>query len=354
MEKEQNQPDEIKCTIIIIIFIIGLFGNLINLKIFANKQMKKIITFRYFYYLAWIDLIIIVLFSTEYISLYGFLINLETYSNIMFKILIYFKNCLTQISIWIFVSSSINNAFVSIKQTNGKRLQNREKTIKIIIILICFLLALFNLHYLILLNIQIEFDIEKKSINKSVQHLFNLTNKQNRNSLNSILTKLKVFDHMFSNESNEIFVAKEIKANNYNYGLFLNQLTTWINLILFTVLPFILNTISILIISNQNKKQRDQKLKRFNLTLIRFFIIANLIYNSIEITNNFMIAYFKITSFKIITDRQNGQFIIQIVLLIKHSCDFVIYSISMKKYRKMFIALFQKRNAVLIIQLEQI
>ena len=51
--------------ILAIIISIGLFGNLLNIIVFSTKPMRINSTFRYFFYLSIIDLLVLLVCATD-------------------------------------------------------------------------------------------------------------------------------------------------------------------------------------------------------------------------------------------------------------------------------------------------
>ncbi len=60
-----------RSTVILIIITIGTIGNVINIIVFSNISMRKVSTFRYLFYLAIFDLLLILVCATDALITHG-------------------------------------------------------------------------------------------------------------------------------------------------------------------------------------------------------------------------------------------------------------------------------------------
>ena len=347
----ENGHTIIKCILIALMLLIGLFGNLFNTKIFSSERMKKITTFKYLFYLSFIDMILL---SVWCAFKFIILIHYQTCIYEFYKVIIFVCNYLSQMSNWIFMISNINKARLMIKelrnQKQNKTTARKKDTPKIsihlkIIILIGIFLFILNSHYLIYFNVNKLFGESKLDSFK----MMNLTQY-------FIYKDLKKASMNYSEDQIEYIIDKFISNNEFaikdgmivqyfinpKYKYFLNNTWVWMYHFLFCFIPFTANLVSILIIIKTNRNLINPKRIRFNNQLISLFIIANLV-----IITNTIVYYICIISFnkkEYELDLYHIHVFAQIILYLKHTLKFIIYLITLRGYRKGFLKLFHKKN----------
>ena len=75
----------LKITILIILIIVGVFGNTLNMVVFGKKKMRRVSTFRYLFFLSIVDLTVL---STAvlHLVLKEFVFDIRLYSGLSCKI----------------------------------------------------------------------------------------------------------------------------------------------------------------------------------------------------------------------------------------------------------------------------
>jgi hypothetical protein len=60
-----------RSTLVLLILVVGIVGNSFNLAVFAKASMRKVSTFRYLFYLAIFDLLLLLVCSSETLLAYS-------------------------------------------------------------------------------------------------------------------------------------------------------------------------------------------------------------------------------------------------------------------------------------------
>jgi hypothetical protein len=189
-------------TILVFIIIIGVLGNMLNIIVFSKKNMIKMTTFKFLFYLSIIDLFVLLVCTTDALLTFGFNIEIRLYSNFFCRwhsfftyflthmssvvlMVVSIERCLVISNVGLFESSSIKsrgsnvnlNELSNIESINLNRENVAEenqnsirgriknkfnlcfiylKRIEVVMILISILVALANIHCLFYLNLTIE------------------------------------------------------------------------------------------------------------------------------------------------------------------------------------------------------
>ena len=366
MTMETQTPNVIKCSIILLVLMIGLLGNGLNIKIFSCENMKKISTFRYLLVMAFSDTILLILWSSFSILKYGFMIDIKNHSKLVFKLITFLCNYLSQLTCWIFMAANFNKARLMIKESKRNHqkssssiLVNGSKCIPTIsihsktIILICIILLMLNSHYLIFLNLNTWIDTnELKLVNKMTNQnrtfnkIFHSLIKTNENltkkEIESIKNRLnnKILNQTDNDDHDQESSLKYYQIKNYEYEYFLNTFWTWIQLILITIMPLISNLTSTIIIIKKNQQFKNSKRIKFNKQFIHLFVVANTIILIDSIVYYAYIIYYRFKEYDMET--YHVQFVPEIVLYTKNSTSFLIYLFTIRKYRRVIGNFFGK------------
>ncbi len=113
--------------IISFITLLGLICNCFNMIIFLNKRMKKITTFRYFFHLAWIDMIWLIIWLLHKLISSGKIILPQTmmnnyHSNLIYRFIVFLYNYFTQMNNWMFMAANLNKAILIVNEFKHKQL----------------------------------------------------------------------------------------------------------------------------------------------------------------------------------------------------------------------------------------
>ena len=298
--KEKKETN--KCwTILMIIIIIGVFGNIINTIVLSNKTMRKNSTFKYLFYLAIIDLLVLSIGASDALMTYGHFIIIRLYSNTTCRLHTFLTYFLTHMSSIILMIVSIDRVLVvcnnptqrtdkSKKLKLSQRLRIKRKSsalthlidnfmididfyrrfnvfkkVNKIVIILMIILTLANLHYLVFLrlnsadyNEKLDFRHLKK--NKD-QKLHNYTDDSKLDAVqffnqsikngNLILNRYNITAHPesllidISNETS-VFMCYPLQTEKYNY--FLLNVWLWIDALIYSLIPFLVMLICSIII----------------------------------------------------------------------------------------------------------
>jgi len=193
-------------------------GNAFNIIIFGKKELRKFSTFRYLLYLSVFDLLVLIFCATDAFLRFGYQIQIRQYSQYLCRFHTFFTYFLTHVSSCILMIVSVDRALVVnnkslyfdilrlrkfekiekkeahsyfcgvslccllhcglssnvIRRVNHKSFMHR---IDLIIIGLLIIVALLNIHYLFLMNINI---IEFKD------HMYNYSFIQDNMSISGI------------------------------------------------------------------------------------------------------------------------------------------------------------------------
>ena len=340
---------------IIIVFLITLlvlFGNGINLKVFCNKKLEKVTTFRYLFCLAILDIILMIVWLTHKLITTGYLMIPKSYSEIIFKIMAFTFNLLSQMNVCIFTAANVNKAILVINESKHVVLNQKLLHVKVVIVSITIFLLILNSHYLVFFNFsQVSFENDDLTMNRTHQFVYQYIKNPQRN-----FTKFKI--DLIMNKTNlmkinqtdqEIF---EYNFVNYDGDHFIYKIWSLTQLILFDLIPIIINTTSTIIISRYNQRLESQKRKNINKQFVLLFITINILHILTRVIKSLGIIYYKMNEYQLET------FITQILFELnsysKYSFSFFIYLSTLKIYRSVIRDLFSHQKKIENIQLNQI
>jgi hypothetical protein len=106
---------EMKTYALILILFFGVVGNLLNLIIFGKKNMRKVSTFRFLFYLSFIDFLVLLVGATDMLTRNVFEFEIRIYSNFWCKFHTYFTYTITHMSSILLIIISIHRATKMLK-----------------------------------------------------------------------------------------------------------------------------------------------------------------------------------------------------------------------------------------------
>ena len=370
--------------ILFVIICIGIFGNLLNLCVFGQKSMRKMSTFRFLLYLSIVDLLVLLVCTSDSLLTYGLNIEIRLYSPLLCRLHTFLTYYLTHMSSIILMAVSIERTLVVFNKTiisfflkkskieftflkNLLRFNRIEKVVGFIAIS----LALLNIHYLYFFSLNIinqnshlpvtyeKFDngsaldnmnetqiLEENSDQGNYQPLSNLT------SEGSISKVSSVAGNKMNNKSDlkKDFLYLCYPLNEFNYNIFLNHIWTWIDSTIYSFVPILVMIVCSMCIligikqknfsdsSQANRAITMKQTKRNNQLLIMlmatnlFFIICTLPYCilshksiSIDTENNFSLTLL----------------IVHILAYSNNSLNFIFYGLFSKQYRQTALKMFK-------------
>ena len=82
----KNTFHKLKTVTLILIICFGLIGNTLNLIVFGKKNMRKISTFRFLFYLSFIDFLVLLIGASDMLVRHAYQFEIRTYSNAFCKL----------------------------------------------------------------------------------------------------------------------------------------------------------------------------------------------------------------------------------------------------------------------------
>ena len=388
--------DEINILIAVvylIIITIGIIGSIFNLIIFNKKSFKRTPSFRFLFYLSIIDLLVLIICKSYVLIKLVSFIDFRLYSNKICKIHTFLVYYLTHISSILLMIVSIertilicNNlslklCMISNNKSKRKNLddanhQNRRYDLnkkfqveKIMILLLitigfinCHLLFFFKVNYYDNLMINLEtpddyYDQEPKEFLLSSN--LSTYEEEYRKNLTDFSMSIKNFDAL--SEVREIFNMPNTDRLyscsfeiNSNYEYFFKKIWIWIDMMIYSVIPFIvmlITSIVILIELNFNTKRlsRNTGTTGQNKSLVRKRNRRN---NQLLIMLMATNIYFLICSLPYFIGKRvfknenhsNISLLIDVLYYSNNSLNFIIYFLFSQKYRLAFYKILKLEN----------
>ena len=390
MLSDENQNILISITLATII-LIGLFGNLMNIIVFSVKTMRKNSTFKYLFYLSIIDVLVLLICSTDSLLTHAHFIMIRLKSNLVCKIDTFLTYFFTHMSSIILMVVNLNRVLVIKSQKSKNKQENtpidnkqrisislissptfqlvKVEKVNYVIILLCLILVFCNSHYLIFMDLN-RIEMFKKLEKPKTFNYSSIFYKKMKSMLNESLTfynnsEIKLNDKELipdldlgsKSQRNSILryyqrLNSSININmcypnvNSHYHFFLSRIWIWIDMIIFSLLPFTVMIIcSILIIHEIFSKSKDflqskdknnakilEKSKQRNRKLLIMLTVTNLYFVSCSLPLCINIILDKINNIK-----EDGNLLLTIFQIISYSnnaFNFVFYLIFSESYRK--------------------
>ena len=364
----KSKSENFVSVILIIIIVVGFFGNLLNIIVLVQKSMRKVSTFRFLFYLSIIDLLVLLVCAKDTLLKFEFYVDIKLKSLIICKIhsfLIYF---LTHMSSIVLTMVNIERASIVcnrplidwIKRKTTKYFSKKEQAkldsdvekclifriyktyrVEVILIIIVLIIGLINIHFLFYMS------ISKPITELDLQNLKNLTYFNNNDGFDKV-DKLK---HEKLNELllTKIFLCFPSKGTSYHY--FLNNFWTLIDTFIYSVIPFFFMVLSSLAIWLELRRQiakisktigiRNKIMMNKKVRKNRQLLIMLTCTNSYFVFCSF--PYFSV--FHSIIEQKFDSGFVQILLHVlsysNNSVNFIFFGLFSTKYRETLRSLFQ-------------
>lgn len=360
-----------------IIIIVGIIGNTLNIIVFSKKSMRQISTFRFLLYLSAADMLVLLVCSTDALLRFGYQVEIRLYSTVVCRLHTFSTYFLTHISSVILMVISVDRALVISNKTISSlflkrkpKLEKRRRAIvecepsawasrrntmyevksrfhrvDLVISFIVIILTLLNCHYFIFLNLNLireenenEHDVSNSTAN--TLDVLNSTRSDNNNIENTKPGK----ESQISNDS--FYICFPLEGTNYN--LFLINIWTWIDICVFSLIPFVVMSICSVIIlvrirrksqkyfkilinknSQVNKNNFVKRLRR-NRQLLYMLLITNLYFLSSLLPYCISFVLFKGQK----SENTLGQLSVHILMYTNNAINFIFYGLSSQKYRE--------------------
>jgi hypothetical protein len=156
-------------SILSIIICFGLIFNILNILVFSEKTMLKTFTFRLLMYLSIVDLLVLIICTTDTLLTFGFFIELRIQSTFMCRIHTFLTYLLTHFSSIFLMTVSIDRAIVVYNLTLKKIQLFKNVKFNVETGLVAFIvifLSLLDSHFLVLMN-NTKYDFRTDSRNSS-------------------------------------------------------------------------------------------------------------------------------------------------------------------------------------------
>jgi hypothetical protein len=368
------------------IILIGLFGNILNLIVFSHESMKKISTFRYLFYLSLIDILVLAVCASDSLFTYGFFFMIRMKSNFACRVHTFFTYFLTHMSSVLLMIVSIDRVICvtsqslssfMIKNSAKFHIRKLSKILNLassinesyslnakyfslrksekLILLVAFILALINSHYLIYLSLNpIPHDLDTLNDTKTN------TTKKISNKLSESITYLhennqthfqnnaENASNSFNNNNSIINMCYPIQKSKYEY--FLVHIWIWIDTFIFSILPFTAMTISSLIILADLKAKSKNMINRMlvkksntrNRQLFIMLTSTNLyfIVCTLPLCINMVLYKFKLLK----SEAHLLQIVFQIIAYTNNSFNFIFYLRFSQLYKEVVSKIFFNLN----------
>jgi hypothetical protein len=358
----------------LILICIGVIGNGINIAIFAQKEIRKMSTFRLLLYLSIIDLLVLLISATDSLITYKLEFQIRLQSNLACKLHTYLTYFLTHLSSVVLMLVSIERAIVIM---NGKRWDRchvtQQKTVIInkfdsvrieinylslnriekFLIMVILFTGLINSHYLIYMNLY-----RVDSTNSTMDQVMKNTDSLLVNSVSELRKQL--FKSANKTDLLSLVLSKNEKENLNSfacypqdgsfYSYFLNNIWFWIDTMVYSVIPFfvmVICSLCILIKINKSTHRLRNNNRRSNLVLSKRLMHRNNQILVMLFATNF---YFIITSlphcvlFYLYNSEmshftQNSLILVNIMSYSNNSIYFIFFILFSQIYRQAFFSL---------------
>lgn len=348
--------------------LIGVLANIINLVIFGQKSMRKTPTFRLLAYLSIIDLLVLIICTSDLLLTFNFKIQIRLFSSLSCRLHTFFTGYLTQLSSVLLMIVSMERAFLIY---NKKLICFQINQIESLVLIIMIILALLNTHYLYYFNLNINYEqitftdtVNYSTGTKDINSLiFYLKETKNLNEINytyrySFLNQSFKHYKFQNNSLNESILLKKTTTfgcyqwNNTSYGHFFLHIWNWIDALIYSYVPiFVMAICSFLILKEVNKKGRrlstnpifgnrrftKNRIKRSNQILLMlvstnlFFIICSIPY---------CISHYNISFERTETDKSHSLYLVHTLAYSNNSFNIIFYIIFSERFRKELIKVF--------------
>ena len=347
MESLDDSSNSVTITIMIVIMLIGIFGNIMNLIVFSQKTMRKISTFHFLIYLSLIDLLVLIICSSNALFTNGFDIEIRTYSNWMCRLHAFLTSLLRHMSSFILMLVNIERVYVvfgnkinfcfkclNINSSLSRNIFSKNRIEKIMI-LISVGLALINIHVFMYFNL-ISFD----SLDNPYASNKNLV--LNRSAI------LRNYSNNLPIHSNDENMKACLPMEGIFYYYFYIHIWVWVDIVIYSLIPFfIMVTCSILILvqirkesqkfltnlsrSTQSNRELSAKRNRKNKQMAIILIMENIYFLSCSLP-----YFYTSTNFSFLNHDDLSKTTVFRYHILSYSVNcfnFIFYGLFSEKYR---------------------
>ncbi|RMZ99596.1 FMRFamide receptor-like [Brachionus plicatilis] len=376
-EEERYPTNQLSTILLSIIITVGVVGNSFNIIVFSKKKMRQGSTFRFLLYLSIADLLVLLVCSSEALARFGFQIEIRSYSLFICKLHTFLTYFLTQISSVILMVISIDRALVITNKNLVpfcfKTSKNQKKTsslisfdrsniyshkfqfnclisenlhrVDLVILFIMLFLAILNVHYFFFIDLSLKSDIMGDFEPKMVQIRAN-------NSIENSSKKIILLP--FRDET--MYICFPLPHSLYSY--FLNYIWLWIDICVYSLVPFIVMSVcsSIILIRihkksknyfnhliNKNsecQKSNFYKRLRRNRQLLYMLLLTNFYFLLSQLPYCILFVLYKGKT----SDNSFGQPLVHFLLYSNNAINFLLYGLSSQRYREELFGMCFKKS----------
>jgi hypothetical protein len=339
------------------ILILGVFGNIINIVVLREKSLANTNTFKFLFYLSIVDLLILLICASDSLATHILEFEIRIYSTITCKIHVFLTYYLTHLSSIILMVVSIERLYTI---HNKKFYCCLLNTTKRFIIFIAVLLALINSHYLYFFSLNSDYRVEYNSL--KIINCSNYTINANKlmEESNDNLENYLSFNKCYINDDNKININSSLTnlidesvpflicypINNPTYSYFLDVIWVWVDSSLYSFIPFVVMTISsLLIIAELVKTSRRIKNKNTNKSISKNNLKRNKQILQLLVLTNFFFIFFSlpysISNNNIVSISYQSLYFIHMLAYTNNSINIIFYYVFSTKYRSTLLDLFK-------------
>jgi hypothetical protein len=325
--------------ILITISIIGFLGNIQNIIVFCQKSMRKMITYRLLNYLSIIDLLVIIICSSDVIMSYGFKMQIRLYSRFACKMHTFLTYYFTHMSSLILMLVSIERIII-IKGVKFSKTSSLMASLSVekIIAFIAVGIGLINSHYLYFFDLyRLDYIVSSNETAKNISITdFNISEVENR------LSHLEYSQICHSLDG--------------DYGYFLVNIWIWIDSSIYSFIPNIImifcsilifieirrNSNNLVSMSNMNKSIVKNRIKR-NKQILYVLFSTNVFF--LICTLPYCISSYQPYDKKSSSIFTKTILVAHILSYSNNSFNFILYGVFSNQYRECLINFFKSKRA---------
>ena len=371
------------CVVLSVTIIVGLVGNTVNLIVFSQPAMRSGSTFRFLLYSSLCDILVLIACSTDALVRFGFEYEFRLMSPFVCRLHTFLTYFLTQSSSTILMAVSVDRALVitnrsidSLFASNRKKNKNKEKNpgqakhmgrlmlqqflgkfhrVDLVIVGIVLFLTILNSHYIMFMNLNLFTEEEFLDMFTMTNTNYTTANESSKNSSNQAMEDFK--DNQ-TNSQSLFYACFPLKGSMYDR--FLLNVWTWIDICVFSLIPFVVMSVCSVIILiqiknrskkfieviNGNNKNTSEHAKMAiykrvnrNRQLLYMLLITNVY---------FLLSLLPYCVFFVLfrgqEDNTKSQNFVHMLLYTNNAINFLFYYFSSQKYREVLKQIFYNRT----------
>ena len=359
----------------ILILFLGVVGNLLNIIVFAKRNMRESSTFRFLLYLSITDLIVLIIGASEMLIKSDVTLKYRDYSIFACNIQKFLTYSATYISSCISVAVSIDRAVIvsnlntmyqnnTLENSSDELIKHTPKTsqsssksssmrilsfrymnrrlVDAIVVAIIILMLLLNIHYIFLLKASSIIFYEQSASNYSELGIVHLNATHENKSI--------------SEERENYEIKTCLPPRNTIYEAFLQHVWFWIDISVYSIIPFIFMGVCSMIIIVKIRKINKRYLmfmakrtNQFNKNIylkklkknvqICFMLVSTNLYFLLTMVVFWIWFLVRLEKSDETSNRSLTQSYVYVLLYTNNAFGFLFYGLSSKKYRHEFIGI---------------